>query len=178
MKGDNTMTQTKEFKRDEVIFREGDWQMTMYAVRSGKVGIYANYGNANEQLLTTLEAGKFFGEMGLIEARTRSATAVALTNRVTVEEIDGDGFNAFFESQPEKIVEILVNMTNRLRELSDEYVNACDTICEYVATEKEKKPGFWKRIKSLFIVSEEEGKLMQQAMLDSMIWAGHPYYTY
>ena len=172
------MTQTKQFEKGEVIFREGEWQMTMYTVTKGAVGIYANYGNANEQLLTKLEEGKFFGEMGLIEARTRSATAVALSNGTTVVEIDGDGFNEFFENQPEKIVAILVNMTNRLRELSDQYVNACDVICEYVAAEKEKKPGIWKRIKGLFAVSEEEGRLIQQAMMENMIWSGNPYYNF
>ena len=170
------MTKTKQYQKGEVIFREGEWQMTMYIVTLGKVGIYANYGNANEQLLTELEEGKFFGEMGLIEARTRSATAVALTDDVTVEEIDGDGFNTFFEEQPEKIVQILVNMTARLRELSDDYVKACDTICEYIAAGKEKKPGIWARIKKLFVVSEEENRLIQEAMLDAMIWGINPYY--
>ena len=30
------------FKKDEVIFRQGDESRTMFEIRSGRVGIYAN----------------------------------------------------------------------------------------------------------------------------------------
>ena len=36
----------------QVIFREGDPGDSMFEVYTGKVGVYANYGTADEKLLT------------------------------------------------------------------------------------------------------------------------------
>ena len=38
------MAYETKFKKGDVIFKEGDWQMTMFAVKSGKIGIYSQYG--------------------------------------------------------------------------------------------------------------------------------------
>ena len=71
--------ETKTFKKGEIIFKQGDLSDCMYDILWGQVGIYADYGTPEEKLLTTLETERFFGEMGMIEGRLRSATAVALT---------------------------------------------------------------------------------------------------
>ena len=156
------MTETREFKGGTVIFREGDWELVMYSVKSGKVGIYANYGKENCQLLTELEPGKMFGEMGLIEARPRSATAVALED-TEIEVIGSDGIEDFFKNDPQKIISILQNMTNRVRQLSAEYVDACETISSYVQLEKDKKPSFWSKIEKLLTGGEEYAELYNEA---------------
>ena len=39
------------FKKDEVIFRQGDESRTMFEIRSGRVGIYANYRTEKEKQL-------------------------------------------------------------------------------------------------------------------------------
>ena len=158
------MSETREFKKGSVIFNEGAWEMTMFVIRSGKAAIYANFGKENEQLLTEVGAGKIIGEMGLLEARPRSATAVAAEDSV-LEVVNGDGLSAFFENEPEKVVDILVNMTGRLRELSEQYVNACKTISEYVHAEKKNKPTFWERVKDLLGGGGEEFSEMYTASL-------------
>ena len=70
----------RKMKKGEVIFKEGENQMWMYALLKGSVGIYANYGTDEEKLLVELKAEDkaYFGEMGLIDAAPRSATAVVL----------------------------------------------------------------------------------------------------
>ena len=57
-----------EYNRDEVVFYEGKNEPWMYAIEAGKVGSYARYGQENEKRLTVLEAGQYFGEMGMLEA--------------------------------------------------------------------------------------------------------------
>ena len=141
-------------KKGDVIFKEGSWEMSMYSVRSGKVGIYANYGKEGEKLLTELEEGRLFGEMGLIEARPRSATAVALEDS-ELEVIDSDGFESFFKEDPEQIGKILAAMTKRVRELSDKYIEVCDVISDYLSAEKSKKKGFWKKLKETMIIDTD-----------------------
>ena len=56
----------------QVIFREGDPGDSMFEVYTGKVGVYANYGTADEKLLTDYFPGKYFGEMGLLDHAPRS----------------------------------------------------------------------------------------------------------
>ena len=157
------MANTRTFKSGEVIFREGTWKMEMYSVLSGKVGIYANYGMPNEQLLTELSAGKYFGEMGLIEARTRSATAVALED-TELEVIDSENLYEFFKKSPEKVVGILQNMTSRLRELSASYVDVCGKISEYVNAEKATKPSVWQKLMNFLGGDDDYGAIYSEAM--------------
>lgn len=157
------MSEIKKMAKGEVVFNEGDWEMTMYLVVSGKIGIYANYGAATEKLLTELEPGKFFGEMGLIEARPRSATAVVLED-AELEVIDSYNVNEYFKNDPDKVVDILVNMTSRLRQLSADYVNVCDKIGEYLEAEKSQKKSIWQKIAGLFAVDYQYSETYQEML--------------
>lgn len=157
------MANKSTFKKGDIIFKEGEWQMSMYSVTSGKVGIYSQYGKEKEQLLTELEKGKFFGEMGLIEARPRSATAVALED-TEVEIIDSENLSDCFKNDPEKVVAVLINMTSRLRELSKDYVDVCATISDYVKAEKQGKKGLWEKIKDLMTGGDGYADLYSSAL--------------
>ena len=96
--------ETKTFKKGEVIFKQGDLSDCMYDILWGKVGIYANYGTPEEKLLTTLETERFFGEMGMIEGRLRSATAVALEKDTRLRVITPETFNDYFRERPAKVL--------------------------------------------------------------------------
>ncbi len=61
----------------EVIFREGDAGNRAYVIESGRVGITAARAGS-EVALATLGPGDLFGEMALIDDKTRSATAQAV----------------------------------------------------------------------------------------------------
>ena len=145
------MAQTKKFEKGTVIFREGQWEICCYDIISGKVGIYSNYGEENETFLTEVGAGKFFGEMAIIDFMPRSATAVALED-TEANVINNASLDQFLISDPEKIVLILKNLTNRLRELSAEYIETCRMITEYVDNDESMKPqksGLLEKIKRL-----------------------------
>ena len=124
------------FKKGGVIFKQGDASDCMYDVLWGKVGIYANYGTPEEKLLTTLETEQFFGEMGMIEGHPRSATAVALTSDTKVFVITPESFHTYFQESPAKVLLIMQNMSRRLRELTGEYLEACQTVADSVEAEK------------------------------------------
>ena len=68
------------FHAGDVVFREDEMQLSMYEVRKGSVGIYLDYGTEQERQLTVLKEKQLFGEMGLLEAAPRSATAVVLSD--------------------------------------------------------------------------------------------------
>lgn len=134
------MTNFKTFKKNEIIFKEGEVSETMYDIVWGSVGIFSAYGTPDQKLLKTLSDDEFFGEMGMIEGAPRSATAVAL-EETQVYMIDPDRLSAYIKEKPSKALVILQHTSHRLRELSCDYVNACAAISEYVAAEeKGEKP--------------------------------------
>ena len=118
------------FGKDQVIFREGDNAATMYDILCGKVGIYKNYGAKNEQQIIVMEAGQVFGEMGMIEYYPRSATAVALEDTV-VEELGESELRDYFKNKPEKLLQLMKVLSQRVRETTQKYMNVCRTINDH-----------------------------------------------
>lgn len=64
----------REYQPDEVIFRENEPGMGMYILQTGRVAILSEAGNLQ---LAEFSDGSFFGEVALLDAAPRSATAVA-----------------------------------------------------------------------------------------------------
>lgn len=69
--------QTIFFKKDAIIFNEGDIGDAFYLIKTGSVEIYKTK-NGQKQTLTTLNLGGFFGELALIKDAPRAATVQAL----------------------------------------------------------------------------------------------------
>lgn len=69
----------KMFKKDEVVFNEGDAADGMYYICSGKVEI-ASINNGKKTVLAHMREGEIFGEMALVDNQPRSATVTALEN--------------------------------------------------------------------------------------------------
>ena len=144
--------ETKTFKKGEIIFKQVDLSDCMYDILWGQVGIYADYGTPEEKLLTTLETERFFGEMGMIEGRLRSATAVALEKDTRVKVITPETFDTYFKENPAKVLLIMQNMSHRIRELTRDYLEACRAVAEAVETEKtgkEKSSWFKEKVRKL-----------------------------
>ncbi len=65
------------YKKDEVIFYEGEPGLGMYIIESGSIKIFKDYDSKHKEELATLKVGDFCGEMALLDESPRSATAVA-----------------------------------------------------------------------------------------------------
>lgn len=137
------------FNSGDVIFNEGAYEPWLFDIQHGKVGIYADYGTENEKLLTTLSIGQTFGEMGLIERYPRSATAVALDDQTQVTKIDADAFEEHFKARPEALMAIMQQMSQRIRDLTADYLDACRALNETVEgeTDTKKKSSLKKKLK-------------------------------
>ena len=127
------------FGTDEVIFREGEYALTMYEIKTGSVGIYANYGLQDECKLAILSKGEYFGEMGIAECYPRSATAVALEDGTTIDEIDAEEFSNYFKDQPETVLTIMRTLSARLRETNARYLEAREAIHDAIEAERAGK---------------------------------------
>ena len=67
----------KQYANNAVILQEGSTTQSLYIIKEGQVSIEIPMGNDFLQL-AVLEAGDFFGEMGLILSHPHSATVRAL----------------------------------------------------------------------------------------------------
>lgn len=124
-KPDQPAERVLSLNRGQIIFREGDEGVFMYAVHYGSVGIYVNFGTTQEKKLTTLYSNTFFGEMGMIENEPRSATAVVEENDTVIECIRAEDLTSLFEKNPVKVDMILNHLSHRLRGLTKDYIRAC-----------------------------------------------------
>jgi MFS family permease len=74
-----------------VIIREGDPADALYVLVDGRVDVHALGEGVEPHHLRTMDAGSYFGEIGLLENIPRTATITALT-ACTLYRIDGADF--------------------------------------------------------------------------------------
>ncbi len=125
------MGEIRKFRKGEIISREGDFELWMYDLLYGKVGIYAAYGTPHQVELSINEAPTFFGELGFLESMPRYGTSVALED-CTVEVISHDNLSEYFSRKPAKVMAIMESLSLRARNIYRLYALSCDTMEEYV----------------------------------------------
>jgi membrane protein len=101
------------FEKGGIIFREGDPGNEMYSVLKGSVAIH----KADRQLGVVSE-GKCFGGVSFFLSSPRAATSVALED-VEVAAINNENLSNLMNEHPEFVVEIMRDMSRRLREEND-----------------------------------------------------------
>ena len=71
---------SKEYAKDETIFRQGDESREVYFVRKGKVRIYKISPSGNETTIAIFTTNDVIGELAAIDQEPRSASAKAMTS--------------------------------------------------------------------------------------------------
>jgi small-conductance mechanosensitive channel len=88
------------FARGDVITKQGNVAHWLYVIMFGEVEVRYEPPNAAPQVLSTLHAGQFFGEMALLTGDARSATVVAKSD-VECYRLDGKSFQGLLLRRPE-----------------------------------------------------------------------------
>ncbi len=78
------------FKKDEILFMEGDPADKFYIVMHGEVEVWKSYGTEDADMLALHGKGHLFGEMALIDNLPRSATVKARNNVVLLQIKEND----------------------------------------------------------------------------------------
>lgn len=107
----------RRFASDEILFRQGEPSAWVVLVHSGVVEVLRETG-ADAILLGTAGAGEFIGEMGVLEARPRSATVRAASD-LEVELIEPQAFLERVSQDPALAHRLLLRMSARLRHVED-----------------------------------------------------------
>ncbi len=131
----------REFPRGTVLFRDGEPGKEMYVVQSGRVTISKRVGEV-EKILTTLGPGEFLGEMAILNAKPRSATATCVEDsRLLV--IDAKTFEAMIRGNAEIAIRMIKKLADRLQETNEQVENlllsdASTRVVHFLATAAEK----------------------------------------
>lgn len=107
----------REFPEGHVLFREGDAGSVMYVIHAGRVRISRSF-EVGERTLAVLSPGDFFGEMAILNARPRAATATAL-DPLQVIEIDASTLEAMVLGDPEIAVRLITRLARRVDAAND-----------------------------------------------------------
>ena len=131
------MPRIVEYKKGDIVYKEGSFEMAMYRVINGTVSVIANYGKETEMLFVDQTEGQYFGYLELIEAIPRSATIIAKSDTI-LERIEGDEFGTYLSEHPGEDMAILYQMSSRLRDIGDDLHEVYKTIDEYISQDKQK----------------------------------------
>ena len=105
----------KNYKKNDLIFNEGTYGDSAYMIDFGKVGIISEANLKDKRkLLATLEKDDIFGEMGLIDNKVRTATAIAL-EETQVSVISKKTFDYLLKHDPLALRPLLKVLSHRLR---------------------------------------------------------------
>jgi putative ABC transport system ATP-binding protein len=74
----------RSFEKDQIIIREGDSGEEFFLIGEGLVDVRKAGAHGRDKHITTLDAGKFFGERALLVDEPRNATCAAASERVEV----------------------------------------------------------------------------------------------
>lgn len=111
----------QRFERGEIVFREGGLSDSVFRVISGEVEIVKEL-RGRDIALGRVGPGEYFGEMGVIEGRPRSATVKAVSN-LEVETIQRDDFLRRVSEDADTAFELMQRLSERLHSLDDAFAS-------------------------------------------------------
>ncbi len=112
------MGTTRRFGDGETIFLKGDAGDALYGVLSGKVRISTSAPSGRELILSILDPGAVFGEIALLDGRTRSADAATM-GATELFVLQRREFARFLEQDSKLAVHLVVMVCERLRSTND-----------------------------------------------------------
>ncbi|HEX2141431.1 MAG TPA: Crp/Fnr family transcriptional regulator [Candidatus Limnocylindria bacterium] len=107
----------RHFRRNEVIFHQGDPGDALHVITSGSVKIVLPSPEGEEAIVATLRPGDFFGELALLDGKPRSASAVALEQTETLS-LPRDVFRELLNQHPELCDALFASLATLLRRIT------------------------------------------------------------
>ena len=107
----------RHFRRNEVIFHQGDPGDALHVISSGAVKILLPSPDGEEAIIATLRPGDFFGEMAILDGEPRSATATAIEPTETAS-LSRDVFHELLDRHHDLRDSLFAALTARLRRLT------------------------------------------------------------
>jgi CRP-like cAMP-binding protein len=100
------------YKKNSMVFAEGEPGNELFIIQKGSVTI-AKIVDENEVLLAVLKQGDIFGEMALLEAKPRNASAVAY-EECQLLAVNRANFQKMISTQPQLIARLTTLLADRI----------------------------------------------------------------
>ena len=113
---------SKNFENGNLIFLEESEGKNLFFVVEGSVKVTRLSKDGREVILAMLNAGDFFGEMSLLDGEARSANVIAL-EKTEVLSLNRDDFLVVLHDYPKIAIQLLKEMTSRLRKSDRQIVS-------------------------------------------------------
>lgn len=107
---------SRRFSAGDIIFHAGDFGDVLYIVRSGEVEIYVRDTAGQKIVLTVARENDLFGELSMLDARPRSASAQSLEDSDLLV-LDREDLLLLFQKQPDAALNMLAAMSTMLRKV-------------------------------------------------------------
>jgi CRP-like cAMP-binding protein len=118
--GGNAKDHIVEYKRGDVLFREGENSKDLYILQSGIVKVYKEIEEKQQLPIAVVHAGQFIGELSFFDGKPRSATAEAMTD-LKVIRLDQTRLEKEIKKLPSWLLVMIKSIADRMRE-ADEVV--------------------------------------------------------
>ncbi len=105
----------RKFPNKTTVIHEGDKSEVLYYIVSGSVSVILEDEEGKEAIITYLNPGDFFGEMGLFEIGESRSACVRTRTEVEIAEISYSNFTEYTKQHPEILYTIGEQMAHRLR---------------------------------------------------------------
>ncbi|MDT5156442.1 MAG: family transcriptional regulator, cyclic receptor protein [Acidobacteriota bacterium] len=99
---------------NETLFRAGESGESLYLVRAGEIEIFIHDNAGQKIVLDNARRGDFFGEIALLDAGPRTATATALVASELIE-LDRDDLLLLFGKKPDAALAMLAALGRMTR---------------------------------------------------------------
>ena len=103
------------YESGEVIFGEGEPSHAAFLILSGRVEVVRRQTDGKDTHIAVLDKGEYVGEMGAIDDKPRSATALAM-GPVICMSVDQEEFMDMLLKRPQESIELLKVLFARLRD--------------------------------------------------------------
>ncbi len=109
----------REFRRDATIFSKGDPGFCLFAVVRGKVLVTTSSSEGKSAVLNQFEKGDIFGEIALLDGRSRTGDATALVDCCLLA-LERRDFLPILTKKPEIAIKLLEILSGRLRRTTEQ----------------------------------------------------------
>jgi len=112
----------RRYNEGKILFFKGEKANSFFIVLNGEIKIIRTSDSGREKILKKMKKGDFFGEMGIIEEKQRSATAVVNKNS-TLIILDKERFLYLLKQYPEIALNMITDLSKRLRKADRDIEN-------------------------------------------------------
>lgn len=129
---------TIEYKKGEILFREGDVSKDLYIIQNGIVKIFKE--TEGQRLpIALVHAGQFVGELSFFDGKPRSASAEAATD-IKVIKLDQSKLEKEIKKLPSWLLVLIRSIADRMRQ-ADELVKRNKVVDEQMSSEFKRWDG-------------------------------------